>query len=157
MKRIGTRQDEGTVELLQALAVRLAGLGKPATDADLGQFRAFEQRVVLLPIWAANGAPQLFLLGGLLFIQAEKLACADSSSGWHFETLMGALLLVPSWVGCSRGNHPSFPCIWQGFTILFSSVSVLFPVFSAGNRHTHSLSHTADGRVCTAWCLNFAL
>lgn len=42
-----------------------------------------------MPIWAANGASQLFLLGGLLFIQAEKLACADSSSGWHFETLMG--------------------------------------------------------------------
>lgn len=116
-------------------------MGEPATDADLGQFRAFEQRVVLMPIWAANGAPQLFLLGGLLFIQAGKLACADSSSGWHFETLMGVLLLVPSWVGWSRGNHPSFLCIWQGFTILFSSLSLLFRVFLEGNRHTLTFTH----------------
>lgn len=122
--------------------VRLAGLGEPVADADLGQPKAFEQTVVLMPIRAANGAPQLFLLGGLLFIHAEKLACVDSSSGWHFETLMGVVLLVPSWVGCTRGNHPSFPCIWQGFPILFSSLSVSFPVFS--ERYTHG------GRVYTA-------
>lgn len=34
-------------------------------------------------------------------------AYADSSLGWRFETLIEALLLVPDWVGCCRGNHPS--------------------------------------------------
>lgn len=101
MKETGTPQEEGTLELQQALAVMLAGLGEQVADADLGQLAAFEQRVVLMSIPAANGAPQLFLLGSLLLIQAEELACADSSSGWHVETLMGAVLLVPSWVGCS--------------------------------------------------------
>lgn len=67
--------------------------------AEVNQLRALEQRVVVIPVWAANGAPQLFLLDGLLLIQAEKLARADSSSDWHFETLMGALPAVPDRLG----------------------------------------------------------
>ena len=35
------------LELLEALTVRLAGLGEPVPDADLGQPMAIEQTVVL--------------------------------------------------------------------------------------------------------------
>lgn len=45
MKQTGTLLEEGTLELKQALAVRLACLQEPVTDADPGQLRAFEQRV----------------------------------------------------------------------------------------------------------------
>lgn len=57
------------------LPARLACLGEPVTDADLDQFKAFEHRVVLMPVRAANGAPQLFLLGGLLLSRQEAGLC----------------------------------------------------------------------------------
>lgn len=62
---------------------------------------------------------ELFLLGGWLFIQAEKLACVDSSSGWRFETLMGALLLVPSWVGCIGVITPPLLAFGKAFPFYF--------------------------------------
>lgn len=89
-----------------------------------------------MPVWATSRAPQLFLSGDLLFTQAEKLAGADSSPDWHFETLMGALLLVPNWVGCSRGNHPSSFKFGKAFAILFSLLCVVFTVFQKGF-HVH--------------------
>ena len=56
------------------------------------------------------------------------------------KLLMGALLLVPGWVGCSRGNHPpSLLCIWQGFTVLF---------FLSLQKGLHTQTHTEqDDRV----------
>lgn len=56
-------------------------------------------------------------------VQAEKLAYADSSLGWRFETLIEALLLVPDWVGCCRGTHPSPVKFGKASIVLVSSLS----------------------------------
>lgn len=37
--------------------------------------------MVLMPVRATNGAPQLFLLGGLPLIQAEKLVLISAAAG----------------------------------------------------------------------------
>lgn len=123
---MGTPQEEGHTWTIRSSCFRLAGQGEEVTDADLSQLRPFEQRVILMQQMEHPS----FSCWVACSIQAEKLACADSSSCWHFETLMGALLLVPNWVGCSRGNHPS--SLKFGKALSFYLLHFPFPPLSLG-------------------------
>ena len=71
--------------------------------------------------WAKDGADaNMVNKWSTLAFLARWLVQISAAAGIS-KLLMGALPLVPSWVGCSGGNHPpSLLCIWQGFTVLFS-------------------------------------
>lgn len=79
-------------------------------------------------------------------VQAEKLAYADSSLGWRVETLIEALLLVPDWVGCCRGNRPS-PVTFGKASIVFWFLPFLPIIVCFSEKH--SQAQTAQGQPST--------
>lgn len=70
-----------------------------------------------MPIWAANGAPLLFLLGGLLCVQAELVLAFRNPAG---SVTPGAKL-----GGVQEGESPLLSCSGKALTFIFFVFSSL--------------------------------
>lgn len=106
------------------------------TDTDPGQLRAFEQRVDAN--MGSKWSIPAFLAGWLAFYTGREAGLCRFQLRLAFRNLNGNSWCQVGWGAVGGVTHPSFPCSWQTFPILFSSFSVPFPILSERHTHTHT-------------------